>query len=187
MRICLVRHGETDWNLQNKLQGTSDIPLNETGKMQAQKSSAVLGDIHWDVIISSPLIRAKETAEIINQKLSLPVEEMDEFKERNYGKAEGLSLKEYNKMLPNIPGLESHESVTKRVSHGIKMIQKKYPDKNILIVAHGAVINSILAKVSGGKIGTRKTRLENACISNIRFQNDSWSIIDYNQSAHLLS
>ncbi|MDF2556532.1 MAG: yhfR [Bacillales bacterium] len=187
MKICLVRHGETDWNLQNILQGSSDIPLNNTGKMQAQKSSDVLKDIHWDIIISSPLKRARETANIINLKLNLPIIEMDEFKERNYGKAEGLPLKEYNKMLPNIPGLESHESVTKRITKGIEIIQKDFPNKNVLIVAHGAVINSILAKVSGGRIGTRKTRLENACISNIHFKNDSWSVIDYNQNAHLFS
>lgn len=187
MRICLVRHGETDWNLQNILQGSSDIPLNETGKLQALKSSEVLKDSHWDIIISSPLKRARETADIINQKLSIQVEEMNQFRERNYGKAEGLPLKEYNKMLPNIPGLESHESVTKRITKGLEIIQNKYPNKNVLIVAHGAVINSILAKVSGGRIGTRKTRLENACISNIQFQNDKWSVVDFNQNAHLLS
>lgn len=187
MKICLVRHGETDWNLQNILQGTSDIPLNETGRIQAKKSGSILINDHWDVIISSPLKRARETAEIINHILSLEIVEMDEFRERNYGKAEGKPLKEYSKMLPNIPGLESHESVTERVSRGLEIIQKRYPAKNVIIVAHGAVINSILAKVSNGKIGTRKTRLENACISNIHFKNDSWSVIDYNQNSHLLS
>lgn len=187
MRICLIRHGETDWNLQNKMQGSSDIPLNDTGKMQAQKSSELLKDIHWDVIISSPLKRARETADIINHKLSIPLFEMDEFKERNYGKAEGKSLKEYNKMLPNIPDLESREVLAERVISGLHKIQKKYNSLNVIIVAHGAVINAILSEVSGGKIGTKKTRLENACISNIQFQDNNWSVIDYNQNSHLLS
>ena len=64
-KICIVRHGETDWNAQGRLQGRTDIPLNENGKVQAMKCGEFLAQNNWDAVITSPLKRARETAEII--------------------------------------------------------------------------------------------------------------------------
>jgi uncharacterized phosphatase len=69
--LCLVRHGETDWNSLGKLQGRADIPLNKIGVLQAEECRDVLKSSKWDVIITSPLKRAKETAEIINKEQNL--------------------------------------------------------------------------------------------------------------------
>ena len=71
--ICLVRHGQTDWNALGKLQGQTDIPLNELGKIQARQCGEFLSEEDWDVIISSPLKRARETAEIISNYIEVPV------------------------------------------------------------------------------------------------------------------
>jgi uncharacterized phosphatase len=89
--ICLIRHGETEWNAAGILQGTTDIPLNAKGVKQAEACSVYLASSSYDVLISSPLKRAKQTAEIINQKLGLPFHTMSEFQERAFGAAEGMT------------------------------------------------------------------------------------------------
>jgi uncharacterized phosphatase len=99
--LCLVRHGETDWNSLGKLQGRADIPLNKIGVLQAEECREVLKSSKWDVIITSPLKRAKETAEIINKELKSPIVEMVDFIERYYGDAEVMTVKERLSTFPN--------------------------------------------------------------------------------------
>lgn len=185
--ICLIRHGQTDWNAHGKLQGQTDTILNETGVQQAKECGDYLNAPDWDLIITSPLQRAKRTAEIINNSLQLPLVEMKDFAERNFGEAEGLALDERNAKYPdkNYPNQEERELFNKRVITGIHKVNQMYPDKKILLVAHGAVINSILSQLSNGDIGSGKTKLMNACISNIHFKEDRWNIKDYNQTHHL--
>ncbi|GAA0462282.1 phosphatase PhoE [Alkalibacillus silvisoli] len=183
----MVRHGETDWNLAGKLQGRTDIPLNQTGIKQAKECSMFLSKSNWDVIITSPLKRAKQTAEIINVKLKLPTLTMEEFLERGYGDAEGMDREERFHKFPGgiIPNQENMGSLEQRVMEGIKRVDKRFRNKKVLLVAHGAVINSILATISDGKIGSGKTKLKNACVSNIHFPENEWKIKNYNQVTHL--
>ncbi|WP_416151780.1 histidine phosphatase family protein [Salipaludibacillus sp. HK11] len=185
--ICLVRHGETDWNSLGRLQGRTDIPLNSKGILQAEECGCYLKHYGWDVMITSPLKRAKETAEIINKDKNIPLVEMDEFLERYYGDAEGMTLEERLTAFPNrnYPNQEDRDSINKRIMNGIQKINKVYSGKEILLVAHGAVINSVLAKFSNGEIGSGKTKLINACISNIEFVKEEWIIKNYNQVNHL--
>ncbi|MGP4063407.1 histidine phosphatase family protein [Oceanobacillus sp. M65] len=185
--ICLIRHGETDWNLKGKLQGSTDIPLNETGIRQAKKSAVYLNAEDYDVMVASPMKRAKRTAEIINASLQLPYEEMSSFAECSFGDAEGLTMEERTTQYPDkaYPNREEPEDFIKRVMSGVDDVLKKYPDKRVLIVAHGAVINAILATVSGGEIGAGKTRLMNACINNIHYKQEQWEVLNYNQVEHL--
>lgn len=186
--ICLIRHGETDWNLQRRLQGSTDIPLNSTGLDQADKTGKHLKDTEWDVIVASPLIRAKKTAEIINEYLKLPIIEMEEFKERDFGDAEGMSLEERTKKYPskNYPNQETIEEFTERLMSGLKRVQNKFPDKKVLIVAHGGAIYTILTTISNGEVNLDNTPLVNACISNIQFAEEKWKVTNYNLSEHLL-
>jgi uncharacterized phosphatase len=185
--ICLIRHGETEWNATRKLQGSTDIPLNETGIQQAQECRDFLKTEKWDVIITSPLLRAKQTAIIINEALKLPFIEMEDFKERHYGAAEGMTKPERLEAFQdkNYPNQEDLLSLNKRVMAGIDKIYQKYPGKKVLLVAHGAVINSILSTLSDGEIGSGKTKLLNACISNIHFHEEKWAVKSYNQVDHL--
>lgn len=101
--VCLIRHGETEWNAVGKLQGRENIDLNKSGKQQAEKCGLYLRENRWDVIISSPLSRAKQTAKIINQYMLKPVKiiEMENFIERDYGMASGLTIEDRVKMFPN--------------------------------------------------------------------------------------
>ncbi|NPC92105.1 histidine phosphatase family protein [Bacillus sp. WMMC1349] len=185
--ICLIRHGETDWNAQGRLQGRTDIPLNETGKRQAKETGECLKGTSWDLIITSPLKRAKETAEIINQYLHIDIIEMEDFIERNYGDAEGMAFADRMKLYPdkNYPNQETKEDLAERLIAGIEKISEQYPNQKILLVAHGAAIHTLLTKIAIDDSELHQTKLVNACLSNIRMLKNKWHVEDYNLSDHL--
>ena len=186
-RICLIRHGETDWNLQGKIQGKTDIPLNTEGIKQAGRCATYLTSSDWDVIITSPLKRARETARLINEQLHLPLVEMLEFEEKHFGDAEGMTYEERALTFPNrhYPNQEDNQLFAERLSSGLQTIHERYPNKRVLLVSHGGVINALLGTLSNGEIGSGKTRLLNACFSHIQFDQRKWVIENYNQVSHL--
>ncbi|MRX56602.1 histidine phosphatase family protein [Bacillus idriensis] len=185
--VCLVRHGETEWNRLGKLQGRTDIPLNLQGKLQAQECRKYLRDFEYEIVISSPLKRALETAQIINEGEKSQVLVMKEFIERDYGDAEGMTIEERQLAFPdkNYPNQESREFLNERITNGLTKINQDYSDSNIVLVAPGAVINAILAHISDGEIGSGKTKLINACVSSIEFIEEKWRVNHYNQITHL--
>ncbi|SFL54748.1 uncharacterized phosphatase [Gracilibacillus orientalis] len=185
--ICFVRHGETDWNALGKVQGQTDIPLNNYGRSQANECGRYLQDSVWDLMITSPLQRAKETATIINKYLDLPLTEMGDFRERGFGDVEGMTVIERLQGFPDgiYPNQESIEALTHRLVEGIRKIHHIHKGKKVLLVAHGAVINAILAHFSDGEIGSGKTKLVNGCINRIEWIEESWQIKSYNQTGHL--
>lgn len=185
--ICLIRHGETDWNAIGKLQGRTNIPLNNKGIEQAEECGTFLIPSDYDVLIASPLKRAKHTAEIINTYLNLPLVEMKDFVERSFGDAEGMTVEERQALYPNreFPNKEDRQLFNNRVMTGIDKLAQTYSDQRILLVAHGAVINAILSTISKGELGSRKTTLKNACISNIDFYKEQWNVKNYNKIDHL--
>ncbi|MCB5238438.1 MAG: histidine phosphatase family protein [Niallia nealsonii] len=186
-KICLIRHGETDWNAMGKIQGKTDIPLNENGKRQAQQCRDYLKDSNWDIIVTSPLKRAKQTAFIINEALQLQVVEMAEFMERSFGDAEGKTREERAILYPDqqYPNQESREELVNRIMNGLEKILVQFPDQKVLLVAHGAVIHTLLTVVSEDQLSIEKY-LSNACISNIHFKEKKWVVEDYNLVDHLV-
>jgi probable phosphoglycerate mutase len=149
-----VRHGETEWNRVRRIQGVSDIPLNDTGRAQA----AALGDIlvghNFDLIVSSPLSRADETARIIAQRLGMPAPiTVPDLIERNYGEAEGSSGADLDRRYPpgtHIPGREDREVVTQRAVRVLHDMAIRHPHADIVAVAHGAVIRSVVDYAAPG-------------------------------------
>ena len=142
--IYLVRHGQTDWNFNKKIQGQTDIPLNENGQMQAKKTSENISKYKIERIISSDLSRAKETAEIINEKIGLNIELDERLREVEYGDYEGkcygkFTEEDWNKFNrdPEIFNGEPRYDVYKRVK---SFFDELDDDKNILIVTHGGII-----------------------------------------------
>ncbi|AKG74274.1 histidine phosphatase family protein [Salinicoccus halodurans] len=180
-KICLVRHGLTDFNAQRKLQGSSDIPLNAEGESQAESAREKLKDYHFDAIISSPLIRAYRTAEIINESHGLEIETMDELKEQSFGPLEGNHIDDIQEKYPDgiFPGAESFESLSNRVAAAIREIENKYPDKHILLTAHSRTIKSILALYSD-EIHMFETKLDNCSLSHIECIDSKWTVNDFN-------
>lgn len=185
--ICLVRHGETDWNGAKRIQGRTDIPLNDTGKWQAEQTGLYLKDVHWDVVISSPLTRAKETAHLILNHVHAPLVIMDDFIERDYGDAEGMSFEERQKLFPDkqYPNMEPIETIQNRMLEGIEKVRAAYPDQHVLIVAHGAAIHALLTTLADEHMGLQNTRLVNACLNYVEWSDGKWKVRDYNVVSHL--
>jgi uncharacterized phosphatase len=146
--LYLVRHGETDWNKARRIQGSTDIPLNETGREQAATTGALLARREWDAIVASPLSRAFETASIIARETGLPTPEVfGTLVERRYGEAEGLNYQQVDDRFPGdteVPGRETRDDVTARVVPTLLEIAAEHPGANIIVVSHGGVIRSVL-------------------------------------------
>ncbi|MBN8193036.1 histidine phosphatase family protein [Bacillus sp. NTK074B] len=185
--ICFVRHGQTNWNLYGKLQGQTDIPLNETGKRQAEECRVALKHHQWDVLITTSLQRAKKTAEIINRDLNLDIIEMDHFKERFFGEGEGMLRAEREERYPDFtfPNMETYQELLARVQTGLRDIHAQFPDRKVLVVAHGAVINALIMEYHEDVSGPRHVKLQNGCFTEIRFEDGKWFVRSYNQIGHL--
>lgn len=153
--FALVRHGETDWNRQRRIQGSTDIPLNATGRDQARRAGRVLAGRAWSRIVASPLSRAAETATLIAQEARLGDPEFDAaFVERHYGEAEGLTGAELDAHFPEgveVPGRETREAVAERVLAGLHRLAAEHPGESVIVVAHGGVIRSVLESVAPGR------------------------------------
>ena len=185
MQICFVRHGETEWNSLGKLQGREDIPLNNAGILQMKKTADYLKSFNWEVIISSPLARAKNSTDIIAREFNnIKILEEYNFIERDYGKASGMTSEERNLHFPdgNWPDVEPSEQLKNRTVKALFKYINEYDGKNIIIVSHGASINSILAYLSKDEIGTGKTILKNACMTLLEWINNEIKIIYYNKT-----
>ncbi|WMT42783.1 histidine phosphatase family protein [Paenibacillus sp. D2_2] len=144
-RIGFVRHGITEWNKERRAQGQSDIPLNDSGRLQAQMLAERLKNGEWDCIFSSDLSRAKETAEIVAAAIGLPVCMDQRLREMHKGEIEGTTLEErvarWGEEWESIElGLEADPSITGRGISFISEIVASNPDKNILVVSHGVLI-----------------------------------------------
>ncbi len=182
--LCIVRHGETDWNAQGRLQGREDIELNESGREQALRIASYLKREQWDAVVSSPLKRAYETARIIARELSVSEIGIEEqITERDYGAASGLWPEERRSRFPDgIPGQEDFEVLRQRAMAGLENIVNDHPGKRIVVISHGALTNSILYTLSGGEFGSFKTRLKNGCINQITLLNGTWTVDFYNKT-----
>ncbi len=160
--IYIVRHGETDWNVKNIVQGQSDSVLNEKGKKQAKSVSEKFKDATFDVIFSSDLSRAKQTAEIINMEHKLVVNTTKLLREKFLGKYEGGSRKIYeeenkailekleklteeeNRKFKISDEVESDEEVLVRFITILREIAVTYPGKTILVVTHNGMMRALL-------------------------------------------
>lgn len=157
-RITLIRHGATEYNDQDLMQGQIDLPLSDRGRKQAEQLREELKDRHFDIIFHSPLKRAYQTAEIVNETHRLDYIPIDCFKEINIGEWEGDKFSDvftkhkeiYQKWIVDssvkIPGGESYVEVQNRVKAGVlEILNSKYTD--ILIFGHAAVNRGILGNM----------------------------------------
>ena len=148
-KLYIVRHGQTDWNVQKLLQGKTDIELNKEGIRQAKELSKVIGLNKIDVCICSPLKRTKKTAELILGK-KVPIIYDELIVERDFGNYEGkpiifdLIAKQWDYKTNDVDGeIESVQECLKRAKKFLDKISSKYKNKNILIVSHGGFIKTL--------------------------------------------
>lgn len=166
MFIYFIRHGVTDQNKKKCLQGRSDIELNEYGRELARKTAEGLKNVKFDMIFTSPLKRAAETAEIIRGDREIPIIPEGRIIEISFGAYEGLSFgkETYNIPDPDFmnffqapekyntpPGGESFEEVIKRTGEFLEELSQKedYQDKTILLSTHGCALKALLANIKG--------------------------------------
>ncbi|MDO4919859.1 histidine phosphatase family protein [Kocuria sp.] len=167
--LTLIRHGQTDWNLQGRLQGRSDIPLNDTGRAQARavgRELAASGG-HWDVLVASPLQRARETAEIIGSELGLTLSRTYEgLVERGFGDVEGHdctgATDDERHALMDEHG-EATEAVVQRGLAVLRQILADFPGQDVMAVAHGTIIRLTLDRV----LDTELPSLENGQVLTV--------------------
>ena len=157
MKVYYVRHGQTDWNLARRMQGGgTEKDLNETGLKQAEETRKELENVNYDIVIRSPMHRAEQTAEIINQGRNVPIIVEERMRERKLGELEGHPITDemesriwnYELNAP-INGGESLHEFEKRILDFLEDIKQKYKDKTVLIVAHGGVAKVIKAHLYG--------------------------------------
>lgn len=161
MKLYLLRHGETDWNKEWRLQGSFDIPLNEKGIAQAQDAALRYKDLSFDVVISSPLQRALNTARIIAEPHGLTVQTDERLREICFGDLEGKSVEESNRdpvlkearenffdhpelYVPVGKG-ESFDNLDTRCRSFLSDLKKNYDDKTIVFISgHGALCKGLI-------------------------------------------
>lgn len=173
--LALVRHGETDWNLHGRLQGSSDIDLNATGRAQAREAVHRLEHRRWDLLVSSPLSRAAETADIIGSHLGLQrTATFPDLAERHFGAAEGFTDYDAWSQWPDgrYPGMEPRPELITRGVRAVDEIAAAHPDESVIAVAHGGVIRAILDAIRG----VPSPRILNAGVSTLVHDADGWSV-----------
>ncbi|CAN5346811.1 histidine phosphatase family protein [soil metagenome] len=179
MTLALIRHGQTDWNRDGLLQGSSDIPLNSTGTAQAQAAVETLRSMPWDVVVSSTLQRARTTAKIIADALSIDLgPSYEELNERDYGPLEGTPAAEAIRRWPdrNYPGAETLEAVAARGEQALSQIVAEIGNAHALVVCHGTIIRYTLARLAGRPV----PGIDNGSVSLVRPDGDRWSVLTVN-------
>ena len=185
-RISLVRHGQTDWNLAKRIQGSSDIPLNATGREQAVTTGSALAGGRYDAIYASPLSRATETAEIIaahtglEGPLLLPA-----VAERSYGDAEGLTGEEILARWPEgtpVPGRESRDQVVRRALPALLELGERHPRESVIVVSHGGVIGSLVRHVTAHALPGPGEVIPNGSVHEFVYDDGELSLDRFNLS-----
>ncbi|MEC5384896.1 histidine phosphatase family protein [Uliginosibacterium sp. H3] len=198
-RLCLIRHGETDWNVIARLQGWIDIPLNSLGMQQAAAAAATLQGRHFDALYSSDLSRTRMTAEPISAGLGLAIRSEPRLRERNLGLLQGLTPAEADAQYPAAygrlksrrpdyepPGGESVDVFASRVGAVLDEVLAHHAGQSVLIVTHGGVLDMLYRLASNIPFHVERTwRLGNGALNWLQHDGTAWSVTSWDDKAHL--
>jgi probable phosphoglycerate mutase len=193
--LILVRHGETDWNRDRRIQGATDVPLNDTGRQQAREAASALettlGGRMPVAVVASDLARARETGEIIAAELGLPAPRMyPQLRERGYGVAEGLSVDEYFARWgdwhgTDVPEAETRADLRTRALAGLTRVARDVrrdtapAEASVVVVTHGALIREVIRHASGGELPLDGEKLPNASAHIVLMERDRLRLLSY--------
>jgi probable phosphoglycerate mutase len=197
-RLVVIRHGETEWNINNRFQGHLDSKLTPPGEKQAEAIAGALKGEAYDVIYSSDLKRAKHTAEIIAGKLNMRVYTEKDLREINLGVMQGLKKDEFIIKYPEviskyntdaeyvIPGGESRIQLYSRVTGILEKIVRKHGSQSILLVAHGGVLDCIIRYTFNIPLNRQRNfSLFNASINRFTVDKGEWKLESWGETSHM--
>jgi len=201
-KLCLIRHGETSWNAERRLQGHTDIPLNTKGVLQARQMAQALKNskVVFDVLYTSDLKRATDTANAIVELFGVDAIVESALRERHFGALQGLTIQEAPLLQPAIwhahttrdlehelDGGESIEQFALRVQNVLDRIQEQHSGKTILLVSHGGTLDMVYRIASKQALrAERVASVPNASLNWITHQEgDGWSIESWADTRHL--
>ena len=169
----LMRHAETAWNPENRIQGHSDLPLAQEGKRKSRRLGRILAPIPWNRIPTSDLNRAFETAKLINLTLNVSIHRDMRLREQNWGRWEGKTIKEIDKLISTQgiesgwkfcpPGGEDRISVTARSQAALTDAARRWPGETILVITHHGVIRCLIYNL------TKETLLSKSSFPLLRY------------------
>lgn len=193
-RIILIRHGETEWNRTLRIQGSTDIPLNDTGRAQARDAAAALRaviDAATVRLAASDLSRARETAEIIGAELGIGSPRLyPQLRERAYGDAEGLDAATFAQRWGDwhsaeVPNAESRADLRSRALGGLRRVisearRESAPgESTVIVVAHGALIREVIGHASADAFPVAGERLPNGSAHHILWERERLRLLSY--------
>jgi probable phosphoglycerate mutase len=198
-RLCIVRHGETDWNVERRVQGHIDISLNATGVAQARAAAAGLGGQSFTAAYSSDLDRAWQTAQVLGAALELGVTRAPGLRERHYGVLQGLTTAEvavrypkaYAHYLARDPDhdFRTGESLTAfaaRIVAAVEALAAAHPGETVLLVSHGGVLDICYRRATGrGLSSPRDFAIPNAAMNWIEVGQEGWRLLAWADRRHL--
>ncbi len=199
LRIILLRHGETTWNIEGRYQGQEDTPLSERGMAQGKAAALALKDVHIDHAISSPLSRSYDTCQMAASYHHINVQKDVRLIEINHGLWEGIHAEEIKEAYPKefhlwhthpekvqMPHGENLEDVRRRVREAFDEYTKTYEGETILVAAHDAVNKAILCDLLGLPMSHFwQIKQDNACINVVEYENGIWRLVTVNATTHL--
>lgn len=198
-RFIVVRHGETEWNVQARVQGHQDSPLTAAGHAQAEALAQRLARERFDALVSSDLGRARQTAERIAARSGLALVLDARLRERSFGAGEGLSYEEIDRTFPDvfsrvrdidpdlaIPGGESRRQFHERVRAAFLALARQHDGERVAVVCHGGVLTSLYRIVHDIPVAhAHRVPIANASYNALAFDADAWTIEAWDETDHL--
>lgn len=198
-RVFLLRHGETAWNVERRIQGQLDVDLNEQGRWQARQLGRALQDEGLAAVYSSDLQRCLETARPLAQLLGLAVQSDSALRERGFGRFEGLTYEQIEQGWPQDAlrwrqrepdfGVGGGESLTLFSARSVAAVARcatLHPGQAIAVVAHGGVLDCLYRAAAGMELQASRTwALGNASINRLLFHGEGFALVGWNDVAHL--
>lgn len=198
-RLVLLRHGETAWNQDARIQGHTDIELNPTGRWQAARLGAALADDGLQAVYSSDLLRARETAEAIGERAGVAVQLDRGLRERAFGQFEGQRFVDIEARDPEAgrrwrqrepdfrpPGGESLREFNDRALGAVQALCRVHPGEHIAVVAHGGVLDCIYRAATRTALDApRSWAIHNACVNRLMHGPDGFLLVLWGADQHL--
>jgi probable phosphoglycerate mutase len=199
VRFCLIRHGETAWNVEKRIQGQTDIPLNATGRRQAQAMAEAIAGEPFSATYSSDLLRARETAAAAGQRLHLPVRLRAGLRERHFGIFQELTAAEaaarhadaFARHTLRDPEFdyqhgESLNAFSLRVERELRELAGAHPEQQVLVVTHGGVLDIVYRLATGRDLSApRDFLIPNTGLNWVDWTGESWRIELWGDTEHL--